>query len=398
MKKWISLLCVCMLVFGTFTASIVSASADVEKKENAVDVKKGDEVTYIFSLDKASEPVVGTDFSFYYDSSVFSLDSVADYNDNTDPDEWIAVINPDLDGEVRGVWSILKGVDFSSKRHFITLNLKAKDDADNTHITYRIRFLYGNKAFDIENPKPYLDSYEFTSDILVNGEKVIEKAAPEWNDTDPVENGKFVPSYDGTSENADTSIPGVEDQANKSGSNAKAQNVDNNAANNTPANNGSNNGGASNGGGNNAANGGSVQDNAADAANSNKSDSSATTAPAATTADGYFILATDADGNVTATSDQAPVVAGADDKKGGSPILWIIIALVVIAGGGAAVYFFVKKKPADNAAAAAVAAGAENAPADASDAVIPDAEAPEAAEAEAPKEENTPSADDSTES
>lgn len=398
MKKWISLLCVCMLIFGTFTASIVSASADVEKKENAVDVKKGDEVTYIFSLDKASEPVVGTDFSFYYDSSVFSLDSVADYNDNTDPDEWIAVINPDLDGEVRGVWSILKGVDFSSKRHFITLNLKAKDDADNTHITYRIRFLYGNKAFDAENPKPYLDSYEFTSDILVNGEKVIEKAAPEWNDTDPVENGKFVPSYDGTSENADTSIPGVEDQANKSGSNAKAQNADNNAANNTPANNGSNNGGASNGGGNNAANGGSVQDNAAAAANSNKSDSSATTAPAATTADGYFILATDADGNVTATSDQAPVVAGTDDKKGGSPILWIIIALVVIAGGGAAVYFFMKKKPADNAAAAAVAAGAENAPADAPEAVTPDAEAPEAAEAEAPKEENTPSADDSTES
>lgn len=396
MKKWISLLCVCMLIFGTFTASVISASADVEKKENAVDVKKGDEVTYIFSLDKASEPVVGTDFSFYYDSSVFSLDSVADYNDNTNPDEWIAVINPDLDGEVRGVWSILKGVDFSSKRHFITLNLKAKEDADNTHITYRIRFLYGNNAFDTENPKPYLDTYEFTSDILINGEKVIEKAAPEWNDTDPVENGKFVPSYDGTSENADTSIPGVEDQSNNSG-NAKAQNVDNNAANNTPANNGANNGGADN-----AANGGSAQNNAAAnaaAANGSKSDASATTAPAATTADGYFVLATDADGNVTATSDQAPVVAGTGDKKGGSPILWIIIALVVIAGGGAAVYFFMKKKPADNAAATAVAVGGETTPVDAPEAAsAPEVNAPEAVEAEAPAVENTQSADDSTES
>ncbi|GEM_PF-930919 len=397
MKKWISLLCVCMLIFGTFTASVVSASADVEKKETAIDVKKGDEVTYIFSLDKASEPVVGTDFSFYYDSAVFSLDSVADYNDNTNPDEWIAVINTDLDGEVRGVWSILKGVDFSSKRHFITLNLKAKEDSNDTHISYRIRFLYGNLAFDANDPKPVLETYEFTDTVLVNGEEVIKDAPPEWNDSEPEEHGNYIPSYDGTSKNADPDIPGVVDQSNKSG-NAKAQNAGNQSADNgNSANNGAANNGAAN-----AANGGSAQNNAAAnaaaAENGNKSDASATTAPAATTADGYFVIATDADGNVTATSDQAPVVAGTDDKKGGSPILWIIIALVVIAGGGAAVYFFMKKKPADNAAAAVSIGGAENAPADAPEAATPIADAPETVEAEAPAEENTQSVDDSSES
>ena len=388
MKKCISLLCVCMLIFGTFTASVVSASADVEKKETAIDVKKGDEVTYIFSLDKASEPVVGTDFSFYYDSAVFSLDSVADYNDNTNPDDWIAVINPDLDGEVRGVWSILKGVDFSSKRHFITLNLKAKEDSNDTHISYRIRFLYGNLAFDTNDPKPVLETYEFTDTVLVNGEEVIKDAPPEWNDSEPEEHGNYIPSYDGTSKNADPDIPGVVDQSNKSG-NAKAQNAGNQSA----GNGNSANNGAANNGADNAANGGSAQNNAganAAAENGNKSDASATTAPAATTADGYFVIATDADGNVTATSDQAPVVAGTDDKKGGSPILWIIIALVVIAGGGAAVYLFMKKKPADNAAAAVSVGGAENAPADAPEAATPIAEAP--------AEENTQSVDDSSES
>lgn len=389
MKKWISLLCVCMLIFGTITVSVVSASADVEKKETAIDVKNGDEVKYIFSLENASEPVVGTDFSFYYDSSVFSLESVADYNDNTNPDDWIAVINTDLDGEVRGVWSILKGVDFSSKRHFITLNLKAKADADNTHISYRIRFLYGNLAFDANDPKPVLETYDFTDTVLVNGEEVIKDAPPEWNDTEPEEHGNYIPSYDGTSKNADPNIPGVADQSNKAKSENAAKTYSNSADNGSPANNNA----AQNDGANNAANDGSAQNNAAAKAaaaadNGSKTDSNAAAAPAATTADGYYVLATDASGNVTATSDQAPVAASTGGKKGGSPVLWIIIALVVIAGGGAAVYFFMKKKPADNATAAAVG-GAENAAAD----------APAVAESEAPAaDEKTQSADDSSES
>lgn len=390
MKKWISLLCVCVLIMGTVMASAVGASA-ADKSENAIDVNKGDEVTYVLKLDKVNEPIVGSDFSVYYDSSVFTLESVGDFNNKTDPDDWTAVINPKLDGEVRGVWSILKGVDFSSKRNLITVNLKAKEDASNTHLTYRIRFLYGNSAFDED--KPYVTPYKFTADVSVNGDKVLDDVSPEWNDERPAENGKFVPSYDGDSENIGSdNPPGVEDRSNqkKSGSGnsqGKSGNANggsnggsgaggsmvggsNTGGSNTGGSNtggsgtgGSNSGNANGGGSNNSGNASNANNGAA--ANSNN-DSGAEAAPLATTAEGYYILATDAEGNVVATSDEAPEMATAnsDNAKGGpSPVLWIIIALVVLAGGGAAVYFFMKKKPSANAAAPVNEANTENVPA-----------------------------------
>lgn len=402
MKKWVSLLCVCMMILGTITASVVSASAeDIEKGETAFNVKKGDEVSYVFKLDKASEPVVGTDFSIYYDSSVFELDSVADYNDNTNPDEWIAVINPDLDGQVRGVWSILKGVDFSSMRNFITLNLKAKDNADDTHITYRVRFLYGNKAFDSQDPKPYLENFEFYHDLIINGEKVEENKAPEWNDSEDPENGKMPGGLpDGKSDHADSELSGVIDKSKNKTNNAQQQNAGGNgAANNSAANganaangSGSGNGaGGSNGTGGNAAGGNAAGGNGS--GNNNADPKTTSAAPPATTAEGYYVLATDADGNVTATSDQAPAMATTGNNKGGSPVLWIIIVLVVLAGGGAAVYFYMKKKPAANAAAPDAQAAPDAA--DAANGVTADETAPEA-DAPAQAEETQATGEDDT--
>ena len=97
--------------------------------------------------------------------------------------------------------------------------------------------------------------------------------------------------------------------------------------------------------------GGSGSGNGSAAANQ-AATTAATSAPAATTAEGYYVKATDAQGNVTATSDEVPVVTtGANNNKGGSsPVIWIIIALVVLAGGGAGVYFYMKKKKAAPAA------------------------------------------------
>lgn len=416
MKKWVSLLCVCMMILGTITASVVSASAeDVEKKETIFNVKKGDEVTYVLKLDKASEPVVGTDFSIYYDSSVFELESVADYNDNTNPDEWIAVINPDLDGQVKGVWSILKGVDFSSLRNFITLNLKAKDNADDTHITYRIRFLYGNKAFDSQNPKPYLDNFEFYHDLIINGEKIDENEAPEWNDSEEPQNGKMPGGLpDGKSEHADPGLSGVIDKSKNKTNNAQQQNAGSNAAANNGAANGAANaanGGSGNGsagsngtGGGNAAGGNAAGGNGNGNGNNNADPKTTSAAPPATTAEGYYVLATDADGNVTATSDQAPAMSTTgNNKKGGSPVLWIIIALVVLAGGGAAVYFYMKKKPAANTAAPDAQAApdsADTAEGVTADETAPEEEAPaQAEETQATGEDDTTqSADDASES
>ena len=393
MKKWVSLLCVCMMILGTITASVVSASAeDVEKKETIFNVKKGDEVTYVLKLDKASEPVVGTDFSIYYDSSVFELESVADYNDNTNPDEWIAVINPDLDGQVKGVWSILKGVDFSSLRNFITLNLKAKDNADDTHITYRIRFLYGNKAFDSQNPKPYLDNFEFYHDLIINGEKIDENEAPEWNDSEEPQNGKMPGGLpDGKSEHADPNLSGVIDKSKNKTNNAQQQNAGGNVAANNGAANGANaadgSGGGNGAGGSNGSGGGNAAGGNAAGGNgtgNNNADSKTTSAaPPATTAEGYYVLETDADGNGTATSDQAPAMSTTgNNNTGGSPVLWIIIALVVLAGGGAAVYFYMKKKPAANTAAPDAQAAPDSA--DTAEGVTAEETAPAPAEPEKP--------------
>lgn len=407
MKKWISLLCVCMLILGTITASVVSASAE-DKGEIAVDVKSGDKVTYILKLDKVNEPIVGSDFSVYYDSSVFSLESVADFNDNTDSDEWTAVINPDMDGQVRGVWSILKGVDFSSKRNFITLNLKAKEDASDSHITYRIRFLYGNSAFDEENPKDFVTPYEFTVDVLVNGTKVIDDDPAEWEEKEPAEPGKFTPSPDGKSEHADASLSGVTPITKKKSGSGSAQSVGGNVVDGdngsggsggNGGNNGSDNeGGGSNAGGSNAGGGSNLNNGSkANANGNNDAGSAANAAPPATTSDGYFVIATDSEGNVVATSDEAPEMATTgNNDKGGSPVLWIIIVLVVLAGGGAAVYFFVKKKPADKAAAPAPEAQPVSDSADTAEAVTVDETAPEVApEAEVPaQDEKTQLADD----
>ena len=413
MKKWISLLCVCMLIMGTVTASVVSASAaeDVDRGETSVNVKKGDEVTYILNLENASEPVVGTDFSIYYDSAVFEVDSVADFNDNTNSEEWTAYINPNLDGEVKALWSILKGVDFSEKRHVITVKLKATNDANDTHITYRVRFLYGNKAFDTDNPKPYLETFRYTYDLSIDGETVDEHKEPEWNDERPTEHGKMAGGLpDGRSENADANLAGVIDKTKNKTSNAQQQNIGEDAA----ANNGAANGANANGSGANAAaNANGSGSNNANGGGSGNSDSKTTSAaPPATTAEGYYILATDADGNVTATSDQAPdmVNAGGNDSKGGSsPVLWIIIVLVVLAGGGAAVYFYMKKKPADKAATAPEAQATPD-PADAAEAVTaeetaPEAETPESEASEGDEktqvldeDEKTQLADDASES
>lgn len=336
MKKFISVLCLLSMMIGVIAVFAVSTSA-ADSAKTAVDVKSGDEVTYTLTLGGVPEPVIGCDFSFYYDSSLFDVVSIADFNDQTDEDEWLAVINPDLDGEVRGNWSILKGVDFSADRHFLTMNLKAKQDGTG-HLSYFIRYMYDNNIFNSED-KPQITEYKFTCDVKVNGEAVIEKAQPELNVEEPQNNGLFVNSVTGDSNDADADIPGTvvkktADNAAVGANNNSAQGADNN---NAAANNNANAANDANAN-NNAANNGAAAD--------------ATAAPAATTAEGYFVTATDAEGKVTATADEAPItIAPADDTNGGSqggssPVLWIIIALVVLAGGGAAVYFFMKKKPA----------------------------------------------------
>ena len=139
MKKMISAVCVLALILGMFAVSVVSTSA-VESAETVVNVKKGDEVVYTLTLGGVEKPIVGCDFSFYYNKeySVFEVVSVADFTGKTSSNDWLATVNPDLEGQVRGNWSILKGVDFSSDRSFLTVTLKALEDGS-YHLSYFIR-------------------------------------------------------------------------------------------------------------------------------------------------------------------------------------------------------------------------------------------------------------------
>ena len=361
LKKIISAVCVLTLIVGMLAVCAVSASAaELDKGETIVDVKKGDEVSYTLTLGSVDNPIIGCDFSFYYDSSVFEVTSVADFTNKTDSKEWQATLNPDLDGQVRGNWAILKGVDFSSDRNFLTVNLKALKDGS-SHLTYFVRYMYDDTIFDSDD-KPQITKYLFTCSINVNGKSVAENEAPEV-DTEKEQKGLFVNSVTGDSKDADPDIPGTAavNPGKKTAVSGKAaqdssavDNGSNNAAGGNAGNSGGNsaggNSGGNSGGGNSAGGnaGGSASSSAASGSGDKaaEADNANDNAPLGTTPEGYFITATDSEGNIIATSDTAPT-SGSASKGGLSPIIWVIIALVVLAGGGLAVFFILKKGPSN---------------------------------------------------
>ncbi|MBR1533798.1 MAG: hypothetical protein IJ639_05510 [Ruminococcus sp.] len=357
MKKLLSMLCVLAVMVGIIAIGVVSAAADVPT--TVLDVKSGDKVTYKLSLSGVPEKIVGCDFSVYYDSSAFTLDSVADFNDSTNDEDWQATINPDLDGEVRGNWSILKGVSFSNKRNIVTLNLTATKDAK-AHISYFVRYMYDDSVFDSDE-RPQIDQYMFTCDITKNGEAVVENAEPELNVEEEQPNGLFANSRTGKSADANKALTGDSIKANggaadgaDSGNNSGNNNSGNNSGNNNSANNNSGNNSGNNATQNNGSGSGqqtatqSGTNGALDATGENQEGKANT--PNTAAVDDENTVETDAEGNIIATA--APGAKGGSEG-GSSPLMWFIIAAVVIIAGGCIAYVVVKgkkKAPADNPA------------------------------------------------
>lgn len=303
MKKFISVLCILTVLIGMFAIGSVGASA-VDAAQTIVDVKAGDEVTYVLKLSDVPERIVGCDSSIYYDDDILELVSAADFSDSTDPDEWETILNPDLKGEVKCVFSILNGVNFSKQRNFVTLNFKAKT-AGSAHISYYFRFLYGNSAFESDD-RPQISEYTFTCDVTVNSAKILEDAQPELNTEKPQSVGTFVNSKNGKGEDADVNV------------------VDDGSSGNNGATSGGNSG------------------------------NTATTAPVETTIGGQptdaqtgtVAPSTSVDGNTTAP-EQADSTASSDAKSSGGSMLWlwiVIITIVVLAGAGIAVFTLKNKK------------------------------------------------------
>ena len=328
--------------------SAVGTSA-VEAAKTEIEVSSGDEVNYILTLGSVPKPVIGCDFSVYYDSSLFEVTSVADFTGSTNESDWEAMINPALDGEVRGNWSILKGVKFDEARTMLTVNFKAKSSGKG-HLSYFIRYLYDDSIFD-STDKPQITEYKFTCDVKKNGELVVDKAAPELNVEESQNTGNFVNSVTGDSADADPEIPKTVAKPESISSNSGGSggsNGGNSGANNNAAGSGNNNNNNNANSGGNSGSGNGAADNDSSAKN-NGADNGTTAAPNAaapmgTDAQGNYVTATDAQGNITATSDTAPV-----QSSGNSFIIWIIIGLLVVAGGGAAIFLGMKKKGTANA-------------------------------------------------
>lgn len=340
MKKFLSLICALALVVGMLTIGAVSAGATAA--QTAVDVKAGDEVSYALSLGGVKDDVIGCDFSVYYDPNVFEVESVADFSNSTNKSDWRATINPNLSGEVRGNWSILSGVDFSDKRNFVTVNLKAKTGGTG-HISYFVRYMYDESVFDDVQTKPQINDYVFTCDVSVNGQTVAENAQPELNVEEPQSSGNFVNSKSGDSKDADPNDPDtVADNKTSGGSGSNT--ADNNSNDNneqlevvevTDAD------------GNvvatEARQGATAKDNTQSTTGGNNPGQKSGSVEAATDAEGNTIAAADTD-----TDGDTP----AESKGGTSSALWIIIIVILVAACAAVAYFLIKKRKAPAAAGA----------------------------------------------
>ena len=320
MKKIIAFVCVLAVMVGMLALGCIGSTA-ATAAQTIVDVKAGDEVTYVLSLGGVPTRIVGCDFSVYYDSSSLELLSVADYSNSTNKADWNATINTNLDGEVRGNWSILSGVSFSNKRNFITLNLKAKSKGS-AHLSYYIRYMYDETVFDSDD-RPQITEYTFTCDVTVNGAPVLENAEPELNVDESQSTGSFVNSVNGKGEDADVDV--VSGRTGSSGSN----------------------GGTSSGSGNSSGN------------NSGSSSKAATTAPTGKTNDpgtknGTIApLATDAQGHTVAPLtdvEEATPSDAAPADNGPSGWLWVIIVIIALVACGGIAFFVVngRKKHIDD--------------------------------------------------
>lgn len=355
MKKVLSMICVLALLVCMAAVGTVSSSAAVTEAKTVVNVKAGNEVSYVLKLGDVPEKIIGFDFSVYYDPDVFTLSSVADFTNSTDENYWSVLINYDLNGEIRGNWTHLNGIDFSSTENFCTVNLKAKKDAS-THITYYIRYMYDNHVFDSAD-QPQISQYTFTCDVKVNGSAVLEDAQPELNIVTPQEDvGTFTNSVTGKSADADPTlvdrIPSAYDNNNgNSGSGNGSGSGDNGNSGNDGSGNGSGSGDNGSSDGNNG-NGSGSGDNGASTVpeSSTAPDASAISGDTPTTADGQPVdQGATSDERTPDQSGSANANTGSDTEdnssSGGNTWLWIVIAaIVILSGGGIALYFLLGKK------------------------------------------------------
>ena len=333
MKRFISILCALTLI-----ASFATITANAEKKGvTELKLNEGDKVKYTLKLGNIEKPVLGCDFSIYYDKSTMSIDSFADFTNSTNEDDWECLVNTEADNEIIGNWSIIRGVDFSKERNMLTVNFTAKKDTT-TNIRYFIRYLYDENVFNAG--KKQIEKYTFKCDVSVNGTPVIENGNPELETETEQKQGTFVNSPTGDSADADTSIKGTVGNIEERKKNYK--NTNNESYEVHPENKTNEN---------------TVNDNNDDKPNENTSSSSskAEDRTEASEKESTIKETTPTENETTNETSAATTIATTDtehistpiETQNGmktSPLVWIIPCVIVLVGGGVGFYFWKKKK------------------------------------------------------
>lgn len=333
MKRFISILCALTLI-----ASFATIAANAEKKGvTELKLNEGDKVKYTLKLGDIERPVLGCDFSVYYDESAMSIDSFADFTNSTNEDDWECLVNTTADNEIIGNWSIIRGVDFSKERNMLTVNFTAKKDTT-TNIRYFIRYLYDENVFNAG--KKQIEKYTFKCDVSVNGTPVIENGNPELETETEQKQGTFVNSPTGNSADADTSIKGTVGNIEERKKNYKATNNESYEVH--PENKTNEN---------------TANDNSDDKPNENTSSSSSkaedkteasekeSTIKETTPIKNETTNETSAATTIATTATEhvsTPTEAQSGMKT--SPLIWIIPCVIVLVGGGVGFYFWKKKK------------------------------------------------------
>lgn len=330
MKRFISILCVLTLI-----ASFTTIAANAEKKGvTELKLNEGDKVKYTLKLGDIENPVLGCDFSVYYDESAMSIDSFADFTNSTNEDDWECLVNTTADNEIIGNWSIIKGVDFSKERNMLTVNFTAKKDTT-TNIRYFIRYLYDENVFNAGRKQ--IEKYTFKCDVSVNGTPVIENGNPELETKTKQKQGTFVNSPTGDSADADTSIKGTvgnieerkksyKDTNNESYEVHPENKTNENTANDDKPNENAN----------------SSSSKAEDKTEVSEKES---TIKETTPTENETTNETSAATTIATTATEhisTPTEAQSGMKT--SPLVWIIPCVIVLVGGGVGFYFWKKKK------------------------------------------------------
>lgn len=333
MKKFISILCALTLI-----ASFTTIAANAEKKGiTELELNEGDKVKYTLKLGDIEKPVLGCDFSVYYDESAMSIDSFADFTDSTNEDDWECLVNTKADNEIIGNWSIIRGVDFSKERNMLTVNFTAKKDTT-TNIRYFIRYLYDENVFNAG--KKQIEKYTFKCDVSVNGTPVIENGNPELETETEQKQGTFVNSPTGDSADADTSIKGTVGNIEERKKNYKDTNNESYEVH--PENKTNEN---------------TANDNNDDKQNENASGSSSKTEDKTETSEKESTIkeTTPTENETTNETSAATTIAAtatehistpieAQNGMKTSPLVWIIPCVIVLVGGGGVGFYFWKKK------------------------------------------------------